>query len=94
MANVKRTPTDYAVTRRQKRYIARQVAKAKQDDETKHVLEERNKLEPYERHIVSKGEKFFKHYYNTIRRLNFVSQERVGSKFSENWKAYKEEASF
>lgn len=91
---MKRVATDYAVTRAQKRYIARQVAKAKQNDETKHVLEERNKLEPYERHIVPKGEKFFKHYYNTIRRLNFVSQERVGSKFSKNWRAYKEEASF
>ena len=53
-----RVPTNYAVTREQKRYIARQALKDKQDESTKEVLEARAKTDknmksPQERNILN-----------------------------------------
>ena len=86
-----RTPTDYAVTRAQKRYIARLVANKKQAEETKSVLESRAKLDEFDKHTVPKGEKFCKHSYQTTRINNFVAYERIGSKFATNWRMYRQE---
>lgn len=87
-----RKPANYAVTRAQKRYIARAVANKKQKEETDSVLEQRAKLNEFDRYTVPKGKKFFKHYYITITKGKFVSQERVESDFAKNWREYREEA--
>ena len=50
---MKRVATDYAVTRAQKRYIARLVAKKKQDEETAGILAERAKLDETKTQFIS-----------------------------------------
>ena len=91
---MKRVATDYAVTRAQKRYIARLVAKKKQDEETAGILAERAKLDEFDKHTIEKGKKFFKHSYEVQRIHNAAFLNRVGSDFSKNWRAYRQEVAF
>ena len=63
---VSRVPTNYAVTREQKRYIAKQKMK---EEGKKNVC---------------------KHSYVSIKKGNFVMQNKVPSYFSEHWREYTE----
>lgn len=89
---VKREPSNYAVTRQQRRYIARLKATEKQREE---VRENRASFEqllpPTDNGRVlshpEKSQKLFKHSYFQ----NKYGQERVPSTFALNWKEYYQE---
>jgi hypothetical protein len=83
-----RVPTNYAVTREQKRYIARQALKDKQDENTKEVLAARAKTD--KKHEVPAGKKYFKHEYLTMKNPNTGATYQVKnpSYFSEHWKEH------
>ncbi len=83
-----RVPTNYAVTREQKRYIARQALKNKQDENTKEVLEARAKTD--KKYEVPAGKKYFKHGFLTMKnpKTGATYQVKNPSYFSEHWKEY------
>ena len=83
-----RVPTNYAVTREQKRYIARQILKNKQDENTKEVLAARAKAD--KKYEISAGEKYFKHEHLTMKNPNTKAtyQTKNPSYFSKHWKEH------
>ena len=58
-----RVPTNYAFSREQKRYIAKQNVKNKQKEDTKQVLTERARAKKEEKWKVPAGKKYFKNDY-------------------------------
>lgn len=89
---IKRNPSNYAVTRQQKRYIARLKATEIQKEE---VRENRTSFEQLlspidNRRVLShpeKSQKFFKHSYFQTK----YGQERIPSTFALKWKEYYQE---
>ncbi len=96
MKNYTRTPSNYVITRKQKRYIARLKMEQEQKAETlKNIQEAKEKSKKENKKVnPEKGEKLFKHSYSVFKPLmqgKFVAYTKDPSYFAKNWRSYAEE---
>lgn len=85
-----RVSTNYAFSREQKRYIARQNAKNKQDEDTKQVLTARMRAKKEEKWKIPAGKKYFKHEIFLAKdpKTNMTYHVKNPSYFAEHWKEF------
>lgn len=96
MKNYIRTPSEYIITRRQKRYIARLKMEQEQKTETLKNIQEAKEESKKENKKINpkKGEKLFKHSYSTFKPFahgKFIAYTKDSSYFAKNWRSYAEE---
>lgn len=81
-----RIPTDYGVTRKQKRYIARLKVEQEQKKETQAALKKAKE----EKKKPEKSAKLFKHSYFFMKKGKFTTYTKEPSFFAKNWRKYTE----